>query len=161
MPRSRFRRPPALLARLALAGAAAVALGAPPALAQANTCQDFGKTLNERKDIVQRIGALGGKNKKVDAKTACAMFSTLVANGASAVKWLEANKDWCQVPDPFVENIKSDHARSVEMRTNACKAAAQQAAMEKKAKEAASGGGSGLLGGGGLTGSYRMPQGAL
>lgn len=160
MPRSRYRRPVALLARLALAGAAAAAL-APPALAQANTCQDFGKTLNERKDIVQKIGALGGKNKKVDAKTACAMFNTLVANGASAVKWLETNKDWCQVPDAFVENIKSDHARSVEMRTNACKAAAQQAAMEKKAKEAAGGGGSGLLGGGGLTGSYRMPQGAL
>jgi hypothetical protein len=160
MPRSRYRRPVALLTRLALPGAAAAAL-APPALAQANTCQDFGKTLNERKDIVQRIGALGGKNKKVDAKTACGMFNTLVANGASAVKWLETNKDWCQVPDAFVENIKSDHARSVEMRTNACKAAAQQAAMEKKAKEAAGGGGSGLLGGGGLTGSYRMPQGAL
>ena len=114
MPRSRYRRPVALLARLALAGAAAAVL-APPALAQANTCHDFGKTLNERKDIVQRIGALGGKNKKVDAKTACAMFNTLVANGASAVKWLETNKDWCQVPDAFVENIKSDHARSVEM----------------------------------------------
>ena len=45
MPRSRYRRPVALLARLALAGAAAAAL-APPALAQDNTCQDFGKTLN-------------------------------------------------------------------------------------------------------------------
>ena len=82
----------------------------------------------------------------------------LVTNGTTAVKWLEANKDWCQIPDPVVENIKQDHARAVDLRGKACKAAAQQAAMEKKAKE---GGSSGLLGGDGLTGSYRMPQGAL
>jgi hypothetical protein len=149
------RSAPAL--RLALAGTTAVALGAAPALAQSETCQQFGKTLNERAAIVQKLNAAGNKNKKVDPKTACSLFGSLVSNGEGAVKWLESNKDWCQIPDSFIANIKSEHAKSVSLRGQACKAAAQQAAMEKKAKE----GGSGLLGGDGLTGSFRVPQGAL
>lgn len=149
------------LARLGLvAGFAITAVhGAVPAVAQSAACQEFGKTLNERKDIVQKLQALGGKNKKADARAACSMLGQLVANGTGAVKWLEANKDWCQIPDPFIENIKADHVRAQDLRGKACKAAAQQAAMEKKAKEGA--GRSGLLGGDGLTGSYRIPQGAL
>ena len=143
--------------RLALAGAAAVALGSVPALAQSETCSQFGKTIQERQSIVQRLNAAGNKNKKIDPKTACSMFGELVTNGTNAVKWLEANKDWCQIPDPFIENIKAEHAKAVGLRGQACKAAAQQAVMEKKAKE----GGGGLLGGDGLTGSFKMPQGAL
>ena len=95
----------------------------------------------------------------MDPKTACSMFGSLVNNGATAVKWLETNKDWCQVPDRSSKSSSKDHARALEMRGKACKAAAQQAAMEKRAKEG--GGSSGLLGGDGLTGSFRMPQGAL
>lgn len=149
------------LARLGLGVgfALAAAHAAAPAVAQSATCQEFGKTLNERKDIVQKLQSLGSKTKKVDAKSACSMLGQLVANGTGAVKWLEANKDWCQIPGPFIENIKADHVRAQDLRGKACKAAAQQAAMEKKAKEGA--GRSGLLGGDGLTGSYRLPQGAL
>lgn len=154
-------RRPALYPRLALAGLAAglTFAAAAPALAQSGACEEFGKTLEQRKGIVQKLQTLGSKNKKMDAKAACSMFGQLVTNGDGAVKWLEANKDWCQIPDPFIENIKQDHVRAQDLRGKACKAAAQQAAMEKKAKEG--GGRSGLLGGDGLTGSYRVPQGAL
>jgi hypothetical protein len=143
---------------LACAGLAAAlaCLGAAPAAAQ--TCQEFARHVSERQEIVKKLQALSGKNKQMDPKTACSMFGSLVTNGAGAVKWLEANKDWCQIPDPFVQNFKNDHGRALDLRGKACKAAAQQAAMEKRAKE---GGGSGLLGGDGLTGSFRMPQGAL
>jgi hypothetical protein len=148
-------RRPALRPSCAIAGLGAIVLAAGPAAAQ--SCQDFGKNLTERKDIVQKLQALGSKNKQMDPKAACSLFGNLVANGSQAMKWLEANKEWCQIPDALAENIKADHARAVDLRGKACKAAAQQAAMEKKAKE----NGSGLLGGDGLTGSYRMPQGAL
>jgi hypothetical protein len=161
MPRySSTPRRSALRPRLTLAGLAAgfACLAASPALAQASTCQEIGKNLSARRDIVQKLQALGKAKKGMDPKSACSLFGDLVTNGTTAVKWLEANKDWCQIPDPVVENIKQDHARAVDLRGKACKAAAQQAAMEKKAKE---GGSSGLLGGDGLTGSYRMPQGAL
>lgn len=153
-------RRPGLGPRLALAVLAAgfAVSAASSALAQSASCQEFGKTLEQRKGLVQKLQSLGSKNKKMDPKAACSMFGQLVANGDGAVKWLEANKDWCQIPDPFIENIKADHVRAQDLRGKACKAAAQQAAMEKKAKEGA---GPALLGGGGLTGSYRMPQGAL
>jgi hypothetical protein len=156
MPRNPFPCRAALL-RTALIGAAA-ALGAAPALAQSETCNQFGKTIQERQSIVQKINAAGNKKQKPDPKTICSMFGELVTNGVSAVKWLETNKDWCQIPDPFIANIKAEHAKAVNLRGQACKVAAQQVAIEKKAKE---GGGSGLLGGDGLTGSFKVPQGAL
>jgi hypothetical protein len=154
-------RRPASRRPVALAGLAALAsLVAAPSLAQGSSCADFGKTLEERRDIVQKLQALSNnKKKQMDPKTACSMFGSLVNNGLTAVKWLEANKDWCQVPDQILASVKQDHARAVDMRGKACKAAAQQAAMEKKAREGGSS--SGLLGGDGLTGSFRMPQGAL
>jgi hypothetical protein len=150
----------ALVASSVLTGA--TASGVAPAAAQSESCQQFAVQLKERQGIIQKLNTAGNKDKKVEPKTACSLFGSLVQNGTNAVKWLETNKDWCQIPDAFIDNIKNDHAKSVELRGQACKVAAQQAAMEKKAREGAgSGGGSGLLGGGGLTGSYRMPQGAL
>jgi hypothetical protein len=161
MPRSPSNpRLTALRLRLVLAGVAAGAawLAAAPAFAQAASCQEFGKAISERQEIVGKLQALGNKKKPMDPKTACSMFGSLVTNGTTAIKWLDTNKEWCQIPDAFVDSFKSDHARAVDFRGKACKAAAQQAAMEKKAKE---GGSSGLLGGDGLTGSFKMPQGAL
>ncbi len=156
--------PSAILRRLAPRALLALAAGIPllvasaaPVLAQ-STCQEFGKTLNERKTLIQRISEATGKNKKLEPKAACSMFGNLVENGSAALKWLEANKDWCQIPEAFVENIRKDHEQAVSVRGKACKAAAQQAALEKKARQQQ---GSGLLGGDGLTGSYKIPQGAL
>jgi hypothetical protein len=152
-------RRPALRPCLAAAGliAGLAFLGAEPAAAQSATCQEFAKTLAERRAIIEKIQAMTSKKKQLEPKSACSLFGALVTNGNTAVKWLDANKEWCQIPEPFIENIKQDHSRSTDLRGKACKAAAQQAAMEKQAKE----GGSGLLGGDGLTGSYRVPQGAL
>ncbi|HEX8666099.1 MAG TPA: hypothetical protein VF744_18955 [Beijerinckiaceae bacterium] len=144
--------------RSALAGAALAVLGAAPALAQSEICNQFGKTIQERQGIVQKINGVGNKKQKPDPKTICSMFGELVTNGVSAVKWLETNKDWCQIPDQFIANIKAEHAKAVSLRGQACKVAAQQIAIEKRARE---GGGSGLLGGDGLTGSFKVPQGAL
>lgn len=125
-------------------------------MAQAAGCGDLGAKLKERSTIAG--GLQPGKNGKVDPRVACTSFTKLVANGASILKWTEANKDWCQVPDNFVESVKADHAKAVTIRAKACQVAQQAVQMEKQARE---GGGGGLLGGGGLTGPTRMPQGAL
>jgi hypothetical protein len=140
-----------------------------PTLAQASGCQDGQKLLADRQAIVARINKLGRKN--VNPADACRLFGALANNGSAAVKWAQTNKDWCQIPDPFVAGLKADHTRSLTLRTQACKAAQQQAVMAKRAKESqASGnaqsgsgqnGGGGMLGGGGVTGEYRIPQGAL
>jgi hypothetical protein len=146
-----------------LAGLAAVALAATllplPAQAQSSGCQELGTHLTERKSLVESIQKLGGgKGKPIDAKAACAAFGKLVANGNTTLKWAESNKDWCQIPDQFVEGIKTDHEKVSKIRGQACTAAAKQAEMQKNA---AQGGPPGLLGGNSLEGSFKIPQGAL
>ncbi len=138
-----------------LAGAALLCSMAP---AQASPCQEVGTHLNERKSLVDAIQKLSGKNKKMDAKAACAAFGKLVTNGNVTIKSAELNKDWCQIPDQLIESIKADHEKITKIRGQACGAAAKQAELEKKAREGQAGG---LLGGGGLEGSYKIPQGAL
>jgi hypothetical protein len=147
-----------------LAGLAAVAIAAAllplPAQAQSASCQELGTHLTERKSLVESIQKLGGgKGKPIDAKAACTAFGKLVANGTTTLKWAESNKDWCQIPDQFVEGIKTDHEKVSKIRGQACTAAAKQAEMQKNA--AGGGGPQGLLGGNGLEGSFKIPQGAL
>ena len=133
------------------------ALSVGTAHAQASTnCGDVAQHLEQRKAIASSLQAKG--KKQMDARIACAGFNRLVANGATIIKWTDANKDWCQVPETFVEGIKADHAKAQEIRAKACNVAAKMDQMEKQAK---SGQGGGLLGGGGLTGSTALPQGAL
>ena len=142
-----------------LAGVAVLTFVSGQAFAQASaSCGEIAKHLEQRKTIAASLQA-GGK-KKMDAKVACAGFGRLVANGATIVKWTDANKDWCQVPDSFVEGIKADHVKAQEIRAKACNVAAKIQQMEKQAKKQGPAGG-GLLGGGGLTGSSALPQGAL
>lgn len=142
--------------------AALIALGsglsATGAFAQASSCGELQNHLMQRKSIADKLQ--GGGKKQVDPKTACSSFNQLVQNGNVIVKWTDANKDWCQIPESFVDSIKADHVKAQAIRTKACSVAAKQIQMEKQAK---SGGGpaSGLLGGGGLSGANQVPQGAL
>ena len=160
MQRSRTHAQSARKARLARAGfvAAALPLILPalgsPALA---SCQDMQTHLLERKNLVGSIQAMTQGGKKMDPKAACTVFGKLVTNGTTTLKWAETNKDWCQVPDQFVQGLKADHDRVVQMRGRACSFAAKQIEMEKKA----GGQGGSMLGGSGLEGTYRIPQGAL
>jgi hypothetical protein len=165
MPAFSFRP---LALRFAMAGALAgiAGLAATPATAQNAACQEGGKLMNQRQAIVAQLTKLG--SKKIDPRAACPLFGKLVSNGSAAIKWMDTNKDWCSIPDPFVENFKGDHAKATELRGKACAAAAQVQAMEKKARQAqqegggpGAGGAGGMLGGPGLTGSFKLPQGAL
>ena len=133
-----------------------------PAFAQGTNCDDFANMLVERRTIIQKLSAVTGK-KQIDPKSACTGFTGLVTNGTKALKWLEVNKDWCQVPDNLSENIKNDHKKASDLKGQACTAAAKQAkAAQQQQQQGGGGGGSGgLLGGEGLTGSFKMPQGAL
>jgi hypothetical protein len=149
-----------LMAALAAAGV----LVSAPAFAQSSSCQEGQKILADRQGLIQQIGKLtdGGKKKQLDPRSACTIFSKLATNGDAGVKWIDANKDWCQIPDQFAQGFKQDHTRAVDMKGKACQAAAKMAEMQKKAAEAQKqGGGRGMLGGPGLTGSYSMPKGAL
>jgi hypothetical protein len=139
--------------------AAGLVFAAAPALAQANACAQGQKIIMERQNLFQQWNNLAGKGKKVDPRTACNLMTKLVSNGETGLKWLEGNKDWCQVPDQIAEGFKQSQQQAKDARGKACQIAAQMNEMEKKAKEAQRGGGNPF--GGGLTGEYKIPQGAL
>lgn len=157
---------PRVLHRMARIGAAFAcaqvvgAIVATSALAQASTgCGDIQKFLLDRKSIAASLTVK--KGEKIDARFACGGFGKLVANGTSLLKWVDTNKDWCQIPDSFVTGIKEDHGRAVAIRGKACSVAAKQNQLEKQAKQGGGQGEGGLLGGPGLTGASKLPQGAL
>lgn len=148
-----------LLAALAAVGIFASA----PALAQSSACMEGQKLLQERQGLIKQFTDLtgGGKKKNVDPRAACSTLTKLSKNGDSALKWMETNKDWCQVPDQVVENFQQDHKRAQSIRGQACSAAAKMAEMEKRAKQQAQQQQGGPRMGGGLTGTLTVPKGAL
>jgi hypothetical protein len=149
-----------VLAAAALAGGT---LWGAAALAQSSSdCGAIQKTLEERKALVAKANSASTSKKKMTPQEACALFGKLQQNGVSGIKWIEANKEWCSIPDSFAQGFKADNQKVGEVRTKVCGMAAQAAKMEAQARaQAANGGGGGLLGGPGLTGSFKLPQGAL
>lgn len=157
------------------APSAAAPMSVPPPMApaapaqsvpqQAGTdCGSIQKTLIERKNLVAKANAASNSKKKMTPQEACSLFGQLQANGNAGIKWITANKEWCSIPDSFAEGFKADHNKVGAIRTKVCGIAAQASKMEAQAKAQAQnggGGGGGLLGGPGLSGSFRMPQGAL
>jgi hypothetical protein len=136
-----------------VAGGALLAVA--PALAQSSGCQDGQKLMVQRQSLMEQLNNAAGKDKKLDPKTACATFGKIGTNGEAIVKWMEANKDWCQIPDAALENFKNEQTKVKELRGQACKVAAQMTQMEKQARQGAN------PFAGGLTGEYKIPQGAL
>ncbi len=135
-----------------------------PAPSAGNTdCNAIQSTLAERKALVGRANAASTSKKKMTPQEACGLFNKLVSNGAAGMKWIAANKEWCSIPDAFSVGFKADHEKVSGIRTQICGVAAQASKMEAQARaQAQNGGGSGgLLGGPGLSGSFKLPQGAL
>ena len=60
---------------------------------------------------MQGLNKNAGKDKKLDPRYACSAFGKLVSNGETGLKWFDANKEWCSVPDQVVENFKKEHER--------------------------------------------------
>jgi len=147
-----------LMAALAAVGIFASA----PAFAQSSVCQEGQKLLLERQDLVKRFTDLtgGGKKKNVDPRAACSILTKLSNNGENAMKWMNTNKDWCQVPDQVVQNFEQDNKRVQTIKGQACGVAAKINEMEKRAKQQAKQQGGPRMGGG-LTGTLTIPKGAL
>ena len=134
----------------------------PAAPTVANDCSAIQKTLAERKALVSRANAASTSKNKMTPAEACTLFGRLVSNGNEGLKWIAANKEWCSIPDSFSEGFKADHTKVTGIRSQICGVAAKASKMEAQARaQAQNGGGGGLLGGPGLSGSFKLPQGAL
>ena len=150
-----------LLASAALA-AGLVFTGA-PAQAQVSGCEQMQKLLQQRQSLVQRLNVASGAKKRLTPQQACSTLGQLVNNGNETLKFATANKDWCQIPDSFVDGMKTDNERASTIRNQACNAAKQQAAMQKRAQQQAQGASNNPFARpDAITGGpMRVPQGAL
>ena len=124
-------------------------------------CSSIQKTLIERKNLVAKANAATTAKQKMTPAQACGLFTQLQSNGAAGMKWITANKEWCSIPDSFSEGFKQDHMKVGGIRSKICGMAAQASKMEAQARTSGGDQGGGLLGGPGLTGTYKLPQGAL
>lgn len=130
--------------------------------APADDCQKIQGMLQQRQAMITRF--TGNSKKRMTAQAACGSLGGIVANGNNLVSLMTTNKDWCRIPDEFINNMKADVQRSVSLRGQACKAATQEAAMLRKQRQAQEQQQSGNAFGGtdAVTGgAWRVPQGAL
>jgi hypothetical protein len=111
----------------------AASAGYSPAFAQASECSKLQGMMQERQTLVARMNA-ASKAKKLTPQMACGTLGQIVSNGSKVMTFMNANKDWCQIPDAFVDNMKADNARAGQIRNQACRSVSQQAANERKAR---------------------------
>jgi len=109
----------------------AVLAGAP---AFAQSCGDDMTSMSQqRQQAMATINAMVGaaKGKQIDPNVFCAKSQPLNAIETKMLAYIAKNKDWCQIPDEVVAQLKDAHAKTVSFSGRACKAAADM----KKAKE--------------------------
>ena len=128
------------LARQAiLVGAMGVAA---PAFADQSCGDDLQKLAQKREAALQSINAMvsAAKGKQLDPTVFCTHSAPLNQAETAMLAYMEKNKDWCQIPDGTIEQLKAAHAKSVAFSTKACTVAAQ---IKKMKEQAAQGGGGG------------------
>ena len=114
-------RLPLSLAALVLT-LAAVGSAAAQAPSQANCAQDFLALRTDAETKGKALRAAG--DRKVPATELCPLFRRFSEAEAKIVRFLEQNQAWCQVPPEIVKNAKTNHAKTVQLRTRVCQAAA-------------------------------------
>jgi hypothetical protein len=121
---------------------AAFFLMAAPAYAAQDCATDLGALAARREAAMKGINDIvaAAHGKKLDPDAFCARSRPLAAAEEAMIAYMQKNKDWCQIPDGPIEQLKAAHAKSVAFSTKACSVAAQ---MKKMKEQAAQGGGGG------------------
>jgi hypothetical protein len=139
---------------LLVAGVFLLLLGAGSG-ARAQSCNDdiaaIGKKRNTEIEALSAISKAHGN--KLDPIAACPHLRAMTKIEADMLAYLTKNKDWCNVPDDFINNFKSNAEKTSKMAGQAC----QLAEKMKKMQESGGFGG----GGGNLPPPPKLPAGPL
>jgi len=105
--------------RAALLAAFAIIAASHAASAQAPVqCNAF---MPLRDDAQKKAAAVRAATEhKAERKEVCALVTRFATAEAAVVKFLEANKTWCGIPDEAVKAAKTGHERTLKFRTVAC-----------------------------------------
>ena len=94
----------------------------PPPQQEPPCVKEFGKL---REDAGKKAAAIrAASERKASSQEACKLFNTFSAAEAKMVKYAVDNSVWCGIPPPVINDIKKQHAKTVEIRTRVCRAAA-------------------------------------
>ena len=84
-------------------------------------CNDFAKITAEAQKRSALVAA--ALKSKAERKEICTLMTSFVSAETNVVKFLEANKVWCGVPDQIIAISKANHEKSIKFRTAACEEA--------------------------------------
>ncbi len=146
----------ALIAGSRMSGAVVVltfAVIALPGTASAGDCNaDIAGLSAKRQTYIDKLNVIAKSTKgKLDPVASCPQLRGLVAAENNLVKYLEANKNWCNVPDAAVTNLKGASSKSQAFATQACNLASQAKKVQQQQQTA----------GGGLLEAQKLPAGPL
>ena len=143
----RLTKAPLCLTLFALA-----ALAASPSRA-ADDCQaELPKMMQQRMSQIEKLNAIGKAGKgKIDPMAACPVAKALAASEGQLLAYMTKNKEWCQIPDQYIEQLKQAQGRDQMFASKACEAAENFKKMQDQQRAAANGGG----------GPPRLPAGPL
>lgn len=138
-------------------GATALLMASSASYAVPESCAEFPKIVAPRIALIEKLN--GFKAHKPTAAEACRVMTSLTQADKRILDWMIANKDWCQVPDEQIAQLKQSSEQSNGFKGKACAAAANQAKQIEQLKraQAQGGGGPSAPPGSGI----RLPQGAL
>ena len=105
--------------RAILLAAFAIIAASDAASAQApSQCNAF---IPLRDDAQQKAAAVRAATEhKAERREVCALVTRFATAEAAVVKFLDANKTWCGIPDEAVKAAKTGHERTLKFRTVAC-----------------------------------------
>jgi hypothetical protein len=123
------------LVRAALAAALCTTLAA--SAAQAGDCNaDVAGLTQKRQVFIDKLNVLAKATKgKLDPIASCPTLRGLVVAEGNLLKYLQANKNWCNVPDDAINNLQAADTKSQAFATQACNLAEQ---VKKQQQQAAS-----------------------
>ncbi len=106
---------------------------AAPSYAQ-SCAEDLQKLAQRRESELEIINGMvkAAKGKQLDPAVFCAKSAGLNTAETAMLAYMEKNKDWCQVPDEAISQLKANHAKSVAFSAKACQVAAQIKKMKEQ-----------------------------
>ena len=113
---------------------AAAALAGPSAAFAADCNTDVAGLSAKRQGFVDKLNVLAKASKgKLDPAASCPVLRGLVKAEGDLLKYLEANKNWCAVPDEAITNLKAADVKSAAFATQACNIAEQAKKQQQQA----------------------------
>ena len=107
--------------------------------ARAGDCNtDVAGLSQKRQSYIEKLNVLAKASKgKLDPVSSCPVLRDLVKAEGELLKYLEGNKNWCNVRDEAIGNLKAADAKSQTFATQACSFAAQAKKQQQQAASSA------------------------